>query len=297
MAASPTELTCESCGATVTIAASARTARCLYCDSPSVLDRPASPDRPDPVFGIGFRLTKHDALARVRRLLRSRRWAPRSLRRATAAKLEGVYVPAYIYTASAASAYRAEIGEDYYVTRYDAKKKSARRVRKTEYYPLEGQHHCYLWDVVVTASAGLGNQELEAIEPFPPEGLVRFAPGLVSGWTAEEPSLPRSESLELARAEGRAQVQARLRAFMPGDSLRHLQSSTRFDHESLDLAVLPVWVAAVRSRPDREPVRLLVNGQTGAVAGDVPVSWGKIAAAAGAVIGLIALAILIGGLW
>lgn len=274
----------------------ARTARCPYCDSPAVVDRPASTDRPDPVFGIGFALSKHDAIARMRAFLSGKRWAPSSLRHATADRVEGVYVPAYLYTAVADSTYRAEIGEDYWVTRYDASKKRIRRDKKTEYRELAGVHHCYVSDILVTASKGLDNDELEGVEPFEPAGLRAFAPGLVAGWTAEEPSMTRDECLELARAEARARVDGELRAFMPGDSCRNLRSSTDLRDEAADLVVVPVWIGATRSRPDREPVRILVNGQTGKASGKVPLSWAKIGGVIAAVVSLIALAMVIGRL-
>ena len=48
------EISCESCGAKVVLDPLLRTARCPYCDSPSVVDRQATTDRPDPVFVVGF---------------------------------------------------------------------------------------------------------------------------------------------------------------------------------------------------------------------------------------------------
>ena len=40
------EISCESCGARVVVEPLERTSRCPYCDSPSVVDRPATEDRP-----------------------------------------------------------------------------------------------------------------------------------------------------------------------------------------------------------------------------------------------------------
>ena len=62
----------------------------------------------------------------------------------------------------------------------------------------------------------------------------------------------------------------------------------------MDLVLLPVWVCAVRWRDDREAIRLLVNGQTGTVAGRVPVSWTKIAAAAAAAAAVVGLIVALG---
>lgn len=296
MSVAPLELACESCGAKLVVEATQRTARCPYCDSPSVIDRPVTPDRPDPVFAIGFSIDGNRARHNLRRYLNGHHWAPSALRRATLERLEGIYLPAYLYSAVADSRYRALIGEDYTEMEYDARKKSMRRVTKTEYRELAGRHRCYVEDHVVTASEGIPNLELEGIEPFDLGGLRRYTPAVISGWISEEPSLSRTASLDLAREESRATVLGRLRAFMPGDSHRELETATDLTDESMDLVLLPVWVCAVRWRPDRPPIRLLVNGQTGEVAGNVPISWAKIAAVVGAVLGVLGLGALVGAL-
>lgn len=278
------------------VAAHQRTARCPYCDSPAVVDRPERPDRPDPVFAIGFRVDRDSARRLVREFLRARRWAPRSLRRAAATRLEGIYLPTYLYTAVADSGFAATIGEDYTEVRYDARRKTTRRVRKTEWRHIEGQHSCYLSDIVVTASRGVPNSEVEAVEPFDLRDLRRYGPGMVAGWMAEEPTLSPDECLELARAESRRKVTLRLAAFQPGDHHRDLRSDTVLRQEACDLTLVPVWVVAVRHDPAAEPVRLLVNGQTGRVAGHTPVAWGTVAVWIAAGAGLLVLAWLLGQL-
>ena len=296
MSISVIELSCESCGAKLVVEPTHRTARCPYCDSPSVIDRPATTDRPDPVFAIGFVIDRKQTRGLLRSYLHGRRWAPQALRRATAERVEGVYLPAYLYSGVAESHYRAEIGENYTTTEYDAKRKSMRQVTKTEHRTLEGSHRCYVDDLVVTASEGIPNAELAAVEPFDLGGLRRYAPAMISGWTSEEPSITHEESLELARNESRREVKQRLHAFMPGDSHQGLRASTEFTDEEMDLVLLPVWVCAVRWREDRPPIRLLVNGQTGRTAGEVPVSWAKVGAAIGIGLAAVLLAVLIGTL-
>lgn len=296
MAVAPLELACESCGAKLVVQATQRTARCPYCDSPSVIDRPATPDRPDPVFAIGFTIDGNRARALLRDFLDSHRWAPTALKQATVERVEGIYLPTYLYSAVADTSYRASIGEHYTEMEYDARKKRMRRVTKTEYRTLEGSHRCYVDDLVVTASEGIPNLELETIESFDLSGLRRFSPGLISGWISEEPSMSRDTSLELAREESRDAVKLKLGGFMPGDSHHDLHAATRLTDESMDLVLLPIWVFAVRWRADRPPIRLLVNGQTGKVAGKTPVSWAKIGAAIATGLGLIGLALLLGAL-
>ncbi len=198
-----------------------------------------------------------------------------------------MYLPAYLYSATAVTSYGAVIGEDYSETRIRGK--STRRERRTEQRSLDGRHACYVGDVLVTASAGIPNPELERVEPFDLEALRRYEPELVAGWPSEEPTLGPEECLELARGEARAGVGPMLEAFMPGDSCSHLSWDTRLGEEAIELTLLPLWVFALRYREDRPPVRVLVNGQTGEVAGAAPLSWAKIGAAVAATLGLLGL--------
>ncbi|ATB29608.1 hypothetical protein [Melittangium boletus] len=277
-------LRCQSCGAELVVAPELRTTVCPYCAAPSVVERPPSVDRPEPVFTLGFALTHQAAGERVKAWLRSRHpWTHSGLKRAPLQDVRGVYVPAWLYSARAESEYSASIGEDYretetYTTTENGKTVTkTRTVTKTEWRSLRGAHAEYVPDVLVTASRGLPNAELEALEPFDLRALARYEPGLVAGWVTEEPSLAREECLAQARAEAEALVARRLAAFMPGDSHRDLRYQMRLEEESLDVCLVPVWVLAARYAPNAPPLRVVVNGQTGEVYGNPPVSWVKVA--------------------
>lgn len=290
------EVSCESCGAKVVLEPRQRTARCPYCDSPSVVDRQATTDRPDPVFVIGFAVDRKQATRRMRKWIGRKKLAPSRLKGKTADRVTGIYLPTFLYSATSATVYSATIGEDYYVTEVSRDSKGrtrVRRTRKTEHCNLDGAHAHYVGDVVVTASQGITNDELEAIEPFDLGGLRRYTPAMVSGWISEEPSLTREECLQLARSESTNAVGRLLHRFMPGDSHLDLRHATTLHDESLDLALLPVWVFAIRYDERKPPIRILVNGQTGKVGGKIPTSWAKVLKIAATVLGLLSLPVLI----
>jgi DNA-directed RNA polymerase subunit RPC12/RpoP len=261
------EVSCRSCGATLLFEETERSVRCPYCDSPSVVDRPATPDRPDPVFALGFRVSRADATARMRRWIRSRRMAPFGLKKKTAENVRGVYLPTYLYSASAHTTYSASIAEKY---------RDADRQKKTEHRSLDGRHATYVADILVTASRGIPNDEVEGIEPFDLGALRLYTPAIVSGWMAEEPSLTRDECRGLARGEAHIRVGQLLRGFLPGDGVRSLRHQTALRDEATDLTLVPVWVFAIRYHEEKPPIRVLVNGQTGRAFGKVPFSWAKL---------------------
>lgn len=305
-------LECETCGASLTVDAAQRSTICPYCASPTVIERPPVAGRASPAFTLGFAIGREAARAEVRRWLGSRGFFTQSsVRAASIDAMRGVYVPAYIYSALSRSSYSAEIGENYTETETytttDGQGKTVTRTRtvtRTEYRHLEGAHAAYLMDVIVTASRGVSNNELEAIEPFDLRALRRYSPALISGWIAEDPTLSMNECIASARSEALSKIGRMLTNFMPGNSHRSLVHRTLLERETADLLHVPVWVLAARHDPKRPLLRILVNGQTGKVIGDAPLSWPKIALvviAALALIGVIALILSLvgdrGGVW
>ena len=294
----PATVQCGECGAALVLG-QYRTAVCPYCASPSVVERPAAPGRPDPVFVVPFTVTQERARELVRAWSRRRRWFHRSLEGAAVDDIAGVYVPAGLYSAVTSSTYTAEIGENYtvtetYTTTVNGKTVTRTRTRTvTEWRDLAGTHAAYATDLVVTASRGLPNDELERIEPFDLRALRRYSPALVSGWLVEEASLALSDCGQLARAEAARLEEARLRRFMPGDSFRDLRFDLQLHQETLDPILVPVWVLAVRPAADAPAMRVVANGQSGEVWGPERVSPVKVALWIAAALVAIALAVIV----
>ncbi|WP_149496584.1 hypothetical protein [Roseiconus lacunae] len=294
------EISCQSCGSQLILDAHQLSTVCPYCGSPSVISRPPRQDIPTPAFVIGFQIEKQRAADLARQWLRrGKLFAPKDFKSAIPNLIQGIYLPVYLYGSTAQTLYTASIGENYtetetYTTR-DANGKTVTRTRtvvKTEYRHLDGKHACYVMDVIVSASKGVSNSQFQAIEPYDLRAIRRYEPAMIAGWAAEEPSRSQANCFDLAREETRASIQRQLNQFMPGDSFRGLDFRINFTREFIDLALLPVWCFAVRYSEDKPPVQILVNGQTGQVAGNAPVSLGKVSMVVLAVV--VGIALLIG---
>jgi len=297
-ATTPATLQCGECGAALVLG-EYRTAVCPYCASPTVVERPPAPDRPNPIFALPFTVTKERVAELVRAWSVRRRFFYRSLQRAAVDEIKGVYVPACLYSAVTSSNYQAEIGEDYTVTETYTATENGKRVTRTrtrtetEWRHLAGVHAAYATDLVVTASRGLPNSELQRIEPFDLRALRRYSPALVSGWLVEEASLTVAECTELARAEAAQAERVRLERFLPGDRRRALHADIELRDETVDPILVPVWVLAVRPHPQQPAVRVVGNGQSGAVWGPERLSPVKIALWIAAVLLLLLLGYLV----
>jgi len=277
-----TTFACGHCGASLAFAG-VRTETCPYCASPNFIERPAAQGQRDPQFVVTFVGDGAVARGALDRWLGSRTiFADSALRRASVEDIKGIYVPAYLYSAVASTQYNAQIGENYtetetYTVEVNGKTETrTRTVTRTEYRQLAGRHVSYVSDVVVSASKGLSHAELERVEPFDLKQMRRFDPALVSGWIAEEFSRSADDCERASRDEAVEQVGAKLRQFMPGDSFSDLVWKTTVSWESMDPIMVPVWVLALRYREDQDPLRVVINGQTGKVTGRVPLATWKI---------------------
>ncbi|MEM7247003.1 MAG: hypothetical protein AAF533_16775 [Acidobacteriota bacterium] len=287
------DIGCRSCGATYHVPERQRSVTCPYCDSPAVVERPSSDDRPDPAFVLPFVLDETSARDRVQAWLKRAAglFRPSGLARAALGKTRSMYLPAWLYGAVADSAFRADIGEKY--TKSDS---NGHTTTYHEWHVLEGRRTVYLKDVLVSASAGLPNAELEAIEPYQLSSFQRYRPVLLAGWAAEDPSRSLDECREEARQESLERVNRELPGFLPGDRQRNLQHRTHLNEEVTDLVLLPIWIFAARYHEKKPPVRIVVNGQTGEIHGKVPVSWPKVLAATIIGAGLL-IALVLGLAW
>jgi hypothetical protein len=273
-----------------------RTETCPYCASPNFVERPAMMGQPDPEYVVTFVGDAAVARGALERWLGSRTmFADSAVKRATVADMRGIYVPAYLYSAVAHTDYHAHIGEHYTETETykveteDGKTETrTRTVTRTEYRPLAGYHVSYVTDVVVSASRGLSDRELGNTLPFDLGQMRRFDPALVSGWIAEEFSRDAGDCERASRTEAVEHIGEKLRRFMPGDGYSDLTWRTSVAWESFDPVLVPVWVLALRYREDRPPLRVVINGQSGKVAGKVPLSPWKVALGVIALLAVIA---------
>jgi hypothetical protein len=252
--------------------------------------------RQDPEFVIGFAVTPEKAEEIYRNWLgRGAMFRPGDLRdTAQAEGLRGVYLPFWSFSVKASSSWGAQIGEYWYrtetYTTTDEKGNvttHTRQVQETEWWPLRGRHHAYYSCYLVSGSKGLPQTVFEWIQPFQLLALKRYSPRFLAGWLSEEYSVERDAAYAVSVEEFRHREHAAIGAFLPGDTHRGLRVETIFSNASSDLILLPIYVRSYQYRG--KLYRTLINGQTGKIEGEKPVSGRRIAAA----IGFFALLLLV----
>jgi hypothetical protein len=292
---------CEKCGAEVRCDKDSRSTSCPFCAAPYVVDyAPKETNRQEPEFVLGFSVTSDQADELYRKWVRAGGvFRPADLgQMAQAEGLRGIYLPFWSFSVKADSTWAAQIGEYWYrtetYTETDSKGNTVtktRQVQETEWWPLQGGHHAYHNFYLVSGSKGLAQEVSEWIQPFELLALKRYAPHYLAGWLSEEYSVEKDAAYAISDAEFRRREQQAIAAFLPGDTHSGLQVDTTFSNVNSDLIVLPIYLRSYRYKG--KLYRTLINGQTGKIAGQKPLSPVRIVGAILVLIVLIALIYLI----
>jgi hypothetical protein len=292
---------CKTCGAEVTTEPSQRSYVCPFCDSTYVQElTPDQTGRQRPEFVIGFAITPEQALEEFKKWLKRNSWyRPGDLAAASVAdKLKGIYLPFWSFSMLAQSSWRAQIGEYWYrtetYTTTDSKGNTTthtRQVRETEWWPCAGRHHRYYSGYLVSGSKGLPQSQSLRVQPFNLPALKRYEPFFLAGWLAEEYSIARDEALALCQQEFQRQENGNVAGFLPGDTHNGLAVQTQFSQINSDLCLLPIYILSYRYKD--KVYRYLLNGQTGKMDGDKPVSGKRIGIAVGVILAIILVIVLI----
>ncbi len=298
--ASPRIFRCENCGAEVQVDPSQRSYVCAFCESTYVIELPAGQvQRQRPEFVIGFAVTSEKAAQEFDAWIKRGSWfRPGDLRHAKVEeRLRGVYLPFWSFSMLARARWSAQIGEYWYRTETYTTTENGktvtktRTVRETEWWPLAGRYHRYYSGYLVSGSKGLPQRFADSIKPFQTASLKRYQPYFLAGWLAEEYSIERDAAEKLCRGEFERWVHEHVQAFLPGDTSSGLACETAFSDINSDLILLPVYLLTYRYQD--KLYRFLINGQTGRLYGEKPLSWQRIAVAVGIVLAILAIVVLI----
>ncbi len=275
---------CQSCQAVSVFDPTRVAQRCDFCGSPSLLAVEDSGSPVKPVGLLPFQVAEGKVREDIRRWYGSHFWAPGNLgSKAMTDRLHGIYLPFWTFDAHADCPWEAEAGYYYYVKGNDGKQE--RRVR-WEY--ASGRVNHFFDDLLVPASKGVHGPLLEELGPFPTTAELKpYDPGYLSGWVVEQYQIDLAAAAEDSRQRMTNVLQRLCSSQVPGDTQRGLRVSPQFDHATFKHVLLPVWLLTYQY--GAKTYQVAVNGHTGKVAGEYPISWIKVMVAV--VLGLIALAI------
>lgn len=277
---------CENCGGETVIGASEKAAFCAFCGSSHVVQSQEEPGA-SPESLIAFKISRKMAQEAFRKWIGHRWFAPNALKKSYVAdKLAGLYLPFWTFDASTDSSYTCEVGHDYYTTEtyveyVDGKPEHrTRQVCHTRWSFASGDHQQGFDDVLINASDKFNPTRIRALEPFFTKELSPYKPEYLAGFLCEKYAKGGQQSLAEAKDRMLQEVSEAITAKQHADHVRGLNVNIRYRNLTFKHILLPIWLSSYTY--GTKIYQFCINGQTGEVQGDAPVSPWKVAGAVGA---------------
>ena len=259
---------CPSCGAELICDATTAATSCPYCGNPTVVPGQFS-GALKPEFVIPFKLSKEDAVAALKKHYQGKPFLPRAFTNANhIQEIKGVYVPFWMFDGEAEGSadYEGLISTTY--TRGDY------RITETQHYDVRRAGSIAFEKVPVDASSKMPDNHMDSIEPYDYTGLKPFSTAYLPGFLAEKYDVSVEDSRDRADSRYTATLEAALRGSTGEyDTCLPRGQSIRLRRGKVHYALLPVWM--LHTKWNGKDFLFAMNGQTGRLVGDLPMSWGR----------------------
>lgn len=264
---------------------------CEFCGSPTLVayEQIKSPISPKGL--LPFKIDRHTVRDDIRRWWRSKWFAPNTLAKsALVDTVHSVYIPYWTFDAHAHCPWDAEAGHYYYVSvegRDRTGNRVVRRERRVRWEPASGVIDHSFDDELVPGTTGVDRRLLREVEPFPTGECVPYDTAFLSGHVVEHYQVALTDAAGHSEAQMRARLEQLCAAQVPGDTYRNLRIYPTFSSRTFKHLLVPVWLLVYVF--GRRSFQVVVNGYTGRIAGQYPLSPWKVLCA----VAVIVLAILL----
>ena len=271
------EYFCPSCGAEVIADKSTVADTCYYCHNPIVLsDKISGAMKPEKI--VPFTLNKDSAIEEFHRFAKKKIFVPKDyFATAQMEKMSGVYYPFWVTDADTEASMSA-VGKEIRTWR-----EGDYRCTETTIYDVERAGRIHFEDITTAAISTEDKAMLEGILPYPTDAYKDFSMPYLQGFVAKK--------RDLSRENITGEVRSRM-----GDYAEQLFRGTARQYDTLNVksssqnvlsshwlyALMPVWILTYKKKGRTEKSDktfvYAMNGNTGKLYGELPISAIKLAA-------------------
>lgn len=256
---------CSSCGAQLTSDATTAIQECPYCGNQAMA--PGSfVDTAKPDLVIPFKLDKAAAEQTLTEYYKGKKFLPKEFAAQNRiAHVQGVYVPFWLYDGSAS-------GEGTFEARNIRTWREGKyEVTETHVYNAWRQGSSEFTRIPADGSAKMPDEHMDAIEPFDYDELTPFSVAYLPGFSAERYDQDSDACCHRAVRRMENTLADQLRDTVTGyDQVDPADVDAEVSFSEIKQALLPVWMLHTRWK-DKDFL-FAMNGQTGRLVGDLPVS-------------------------
>jgi len=286
-------LVCEQCGAITSIPETAISGQCAFCASNKVHIAELPTPEFQPKLIIPFQVEPERLKQIAKKWLGVGWYHPKDLSQtASVDRFNGVYMPYWTFDADVNADWKALVGYERTERYYDASSKEWKTRTTIDWRWEQGRVNRQFDDYLIPGTQKVSRRILDQIQPFDLNELRTFTPDYLAGWQANHFDLPLEKAWDTAKDSMRETSREACYADIPTSHVRNFSMSADFANETWRYIFLPVFLSTYRF--NEKIYQIMVNGQTGEIAGQKPVEWWKIWAAIAASLAPGFLLLLIG---
>jgi hypothetical protein len=245
---------CDGCGGAVVLAPGQQVPTCVFCGSEALVPADPSLGLEPPTHALPFAVDQQTADVAFRDFASSSIWYPGAIRNAQL-ELRQLMLPAWMWS--------AVIETHWTGLQRAVKTQSGKR-------PRTGQRVARYDQVLVPASSGLKQEEMNGISPFDESHS--------QAWDAEQSGI-LYELIQVTREASRARAGEEIsrreaEAIQAAEGLLSCHTAGILSEVEGRSMLVPVWIGVYRHKD--VPYRIVVNGQTGLLHGKAPTAWWKV---------------------
>ena len=258
---------CKTCGGEIVADVTTGATQCPYCGNPVVLaGHFAGALKPDLV--IPFKVDKKAAMAALQDHYKGKRLLPKVFKDQNhIEEVKGLYVPVWLFDADADA-----------LVEYEATK--TRTWSDSDYDYTETSHYAVIRgggigfeNVPVDGSTKMDDALMESIEPYDIAGAVPFQAAYLPGFLADKYDVDAEASIERANQRIKQSTEDAFRSTVTGyTSVTTVDSNVSLENSRARYALYPVWI--LNTQWNGRKFTFAINGQTGKIAGDLPLDKG-----------------------
>ena len=255
--------TCQTCGGEIVADETTGATECPFCGNPVIMTGQfAGSLKPDLV--IPFKVDKKQAISVLQNYYKGKVLLPKVFKDENHIKeVKGLYVPVWLFDTDADAYVR------YRASRIRTWSDSQYRYTETSYYAVVRGGGIGFENVPVDGSTKMDDALMESIEPFYIGDAVDFRTAYLSGFLADKYDVDAEASIDRANQRIKQTTEDAFAATVMGyHSVIPVSSNIRLENGRARYALYPVWI--LNTQWNGQKFTFGINGQTGKIAGNLP---------------------------
>ena len=259
--------TCNTCGGEVVADETTGATECPFCGNPVIMTGHFTGAlKPDLV--IPFKVDKKAAIAALEGHYKGKHLLPKVFKDQNHIKeVKGLYVPVWLFDTD------ADAHVSYKATRIRTWSDSEYRYTETSHYSVMRGGYIGFENVPVDGSTKMDDTLMESIEPFDIKDAVDFRTAYLSGFLADKYDVDAEASVARANERIKHSTEEAFASTVRGyTTVVPSASSISLQNGRARYALYPVWI--LNTQWNGQNFTFAINGQTGKIAGDLPMDKG-----------------------